>query len=210
MKGRPDNTVILHWDECRTSWGELSWRDWVRFRSSVFWASGDNDINNRHATGFDTIFDNQNFAGGQFSFWQRQAIRLFGVNLVNAGSLLPDLKSSKIQGQTNFVNPGLLLFNLGVDFEITPKFKMINNVNWLWFESTKVLETFTFDGGLDNHIGCDLSTGFEYRPLLSQNAVVTVGFSTLIPGSGFKDLYAKASGTVSPQFAGFLEFNLAY
>ena len=32
MKGTPDNTVILHWDECRTSWTPLSWRDWVRFR----------------------------------------------------------------------------------------------------------------------------------------------------------------------------------
>ena len=32
MKGRPDNTVILHWDECRMLWAKLSWRDWVRFR----------------------------------------------------------------------------------------------------------------------------------------------------------------------------------
>ena len=32
-KGSPDNTVILHWDECQTSWAELSWRDWVRFRA---------------------------------------------------------------------------------------------------------------------------------------------------------------------------------
>ena len=32
MKGTPDNTVILHWDECRTSWTQLSWHDWVRFR----------------------------------------------------------------------------------------------------------------------------------------------------------------------------------
>jgi len=32
MKGSPDNTVILHWDECQTSWMELPWRDWVRFR----------------------------------------------------------------------------------------------------------------------------------------------------------------------------------
>ena len=32
MKGTPDNTVILHWDECRRSWAKLSWRDWVRFR----------------------------------------------------------------------------------------------------------------------------------------------------------------------------------
>jgi len=32
MKGTPDNTVILHWDECQTAWAELPWRDWVRFR----------------------------------------------------------------------------------------------------------------------------------------------------------------------------------
>ena len=32
MQGTPDNTFILHWDECRTSWTELYWRDWVRFR----------------------------------------------------------------------------------------------------------------------------------------------------------------------------------
>ncbi len=32
MKGTPDNTIILHWDEGRTSWAELPWRDWVQFR----------------------------------------------------------------------------------------------------------------------------------------------------------------------------------
>src|SRR5262249_6652470 len=103
---------------------ELSYdRDWARFRTSFMFASGDHDPNNHHATGFDSIFENPNFAGGQFSFWQRQAIRLFGVNLVNRESLLPDLRSSKVEGQANFVNPGLLLFNLGADFDITPKFR---------------------------------------------------------------------------------------
>ena len=86
-------------------------RDWMCFRTSFFWASGDENINNRHATGFDAIFDNPQFAGGEFSYWQRQSIRLFGVNLVNRGSLLPDLRASKIQGQANFVNPGLYLAN---------------------------------------------------------------------------------------------------
>src|SRR5256885_5396532 len=32
MKGTPDNTVILHWNECQTAWMELPWRDWVRFQ----------------------------------------------------------------------------------------------------------------------------------------------------------------------------------
>jgi hypothetical protein len=28
----PENTVILHWDECQAAWATLSWHDWVRFR----------------------------------------------------------------------------------------------------------------------------------------------------------------------------------
>ena len=30
--GSPANTVILHWNECGTTWAQLPWRDWVRFR----------------------------------------------------------------------------------------------------------------------------------------------------------------------------------
>ena len=104
---------------------ELSYdRDWARFRGSFFWASGDHNINNGTSTGFDTIFDSPNFAGGQFSFWQRQAIKLEGVNLKQRFSLVPDLRSSKIEGQANFVNPGLQLWNVGADFDITPKLRI--------------------------------------------------------------------------------------
>jgi hypothetical protein len=35
MNATPDNTVILHWDECRTAWAAMSWVDWVRFRGFV-------------------------------------------------------------------------------------------------------------------------------------------------------------------------------
>ena len=190
---------------------ELSYdRDWARFRTSFFWASGDANPNNRHATGFDAIFDNPNFAGGQFSFWQRQAIRLFGVNLTNRGSLLADLRSSKIEGQSNFVNPGLFLFNLGVDLELTPKLRMINNVNFLWFDETAVLEQFTFDGNIHHFIGVDPSIGFEYRPFLNNNVIMTLGFSGLLPGAGFRDLYDKFSKDVNPLGAAFLELNLNF
>ena len=164
-------------------------RDWVRFKTSYFWASGDGNPNDCKATGFDSIFDNPNFAGGQFSYWQRQAIRLFGVNLVQRESLLPDLRSSKTQGQSNFVNPGLQLLNAGMDFEITPKVKAITNANLLWFNKTQTLERFVYQDNIHNHIGTDLSLGFEYRPLLSDNLLVVGGVSTLIPGQGFDDLF---------------------
>ena len=190
---------------------ELSYdRDYARFRTSFFWSSGDSNINNSHATGFDTIFENSNFAGGQFSYWQRQSVKLFGVNLVNNGSLIPDLRSSKTQGQANYVNPGLLLYNLGFDLDINPKLKMINNCNFLWFQSNAVIQQYVYAAGINNFIGNDLSSGFEYRPFLNNNAIMTMGVSTLIPGSGFKGLYNNPFGTVDNLVAGFAQLTLLY
>jgi hypothetical protein len=190
---------------------ELSYdRDWARFRASFFWASGDDDIRDNDGKGFDAIFDNPNFAGGEFSYWQRQAIKLFGVNLVNRQSLLPDLRSSKIQGQSNFVNPGLLLLNLGVDFDVTPKLRMINNANLLWFDETDVLEQFVFQGNIDREIGADLSMGVEYRPLLNNNVILIGGVSMLIPGNGFEDIYSPFRGDADALGAAFMEMVLTY
>ncbi|GIW80589.1 MAG: hypothetical protein KatS3mg105_2396 [Gemmatales bacterium] len=185
-------------------------RDWARLKTSFLYSSGDGNPNNKHATGFDTILDNPNFAGGEFSYFQRQAIQLFGVNLVQARSLIPDLRSSKIQGQSNFVNPGLLLFNVGVDMDLTPKLRSINNLNFLWFDKTAVLETFTFQGNIDRFIGADASLGLEYRPLLNNNIIVIGGVSTLFPGSGFHDLYNRFKAGVEPLFAGFFQLTLTY
>ena len=185
-------------------------RDWVRFRSSFFWASGDENINNAHATGFDTILDQPNFAGGPFGFWNRQQLPLFGVALVPRLSLVPDLRSSKIQGQSNFVNPGILIPTLGMDFDLTPKCKLITNGNLLWFDHTNVLEQFLFDGNIDRFIGADLSMGLEWRPLLSENVVLVGGVSTLIPGKGFGDLYNHFNGRVGTLSAGFMNLILMY
>lgn len=185
-------------------------RDWARFRTSFFFASGDRDINDDQANGFDSILDNPNFAGGGFSYWQRQQIALFGVNLVQRQSLVPDLRSSKLQGQSNFVNPGLLLLNFGFDADITPKLKYISNVNFLWFDQTNVLEQFVFQSHIDGRIGTDLSAGVEYRPFLSDNVIVVGGVSWLIPGEGFKDLYTRFAGDTGTFVASFLQVALTY
>jgi hypothetical protein len=189
---------------------ELSYdRDYVRFRASGFYASGDGNIRDSVATGFDSILDNTNF-GGEFSFWNRQNIPLFGVQLTQRNSIFADLRSSKIQGQSNFVNPGLFLVNAGVDVDITPKCRVINNVNFLWFDKTNVLEQFVFQSDIGRGIGTDISTAVEYRPLLSNNVIVMAGVSTLVPADGFRALYNKLEGKVSPLIAGFLEVTLTY
>jgi len=190
---------------------ELSYdRDWIRFRSSFFWSSGDDDINDAQGEGFDAIFDNPNFAGGEFSYWQRQTVRLFGVNLVNRQSLVPNLRSSKFEGQTNFVNPGLYLINVGLDADVTPRFKLIGNANLLWFEQTEILEQFVFQSDIRNFIGVDLSLGAEYRPYLNNNVLLVGGISGLIPGDGFKTLYNPIAGNVDGLFASFLDIILTY
>lgn len=190
---------------------ELSYdRDWARFRTSYFFASGDNDIFDAQGRGFDSIFDNPIFAGGQFSYWQRQQIRLFGVNLVNRMSLVPDLRSSKFQGQTNFVNPGLHLVNVGIDADITPKTKLITNMNFLWFDQTEVLEQFVFQSDIDTYIGADLSAGVEYRPRLNNNIIFVAGLSALVPGVGFRDLYSPLEGEVNTFVAAFADLVLTY
>lgn len=190
---------------------ELSYdRDWVRFRSSYFYQSGDSDPNDDIATGFDAIFPEPNFAGQEFSYWGRQGIRLFGVELTNRESLTASLRNTKFQGQTNFVNPGLHLFNLGLDADITPRLKTINNLNFLWFDHTEVLETYLFTAGVDDYIGADLSTGLEYRPLLNNNVLLLGGLATLLPGQGFEDLFQTINSETDSPVAGFLEVVLEY
>ena len=172
-------------------------KDWARYRASFFYASGDSS--NRSgasrtdstARGFDSIVDNTHFAGSDFSFWDREGIRLTatGVALVTPMSLLPDLRSSKEEGQANFVNPGIYVFNLGADFDVTPKLRAFVNSNYLRFDRTEPLELLLFQRPIRHSIGTDVGAGFEYRPPLSENIVVRGGASALVPGQSLEDIY---------------------
>lgn len=168
-------------------------QDYIRYRASFMYASGDNKPTDGHANGFDSIFDNPNFAGGADSFYQRQAVPLTGagVFLTQRFSFLNDLRTSKEQGQANFVNPGLLLYNVGLDYDITPKLTMVTNASYLQFVNTSSMQFLLQDNKIGRDIGIDLSIGFEYRPLLNNNVILTAGAAALIPSGGFKDLYTS-------------------
>jgi hypothetical protein len=171
---------------------ELSYdRDWVRYRVSTFYTSGDANSRDGRARGFDSIVDLDSFAGGLFSFWNREGFRLTGsgVLLTTPGSLIPSLRSSKDEGQANFVNPGIFLVNAGADFDITPKLKGFANANFLRFERTEALEDILFQAPIRHTIGVDYGAGVTYRPPLSENIVLTGGAAMLTPGDGFRDIY---------------------
>lgn len=183
-------------------------RNWYRPKLAYFFASGDDDPVDRDAEGFAAIFDNPAFAGGGFSFWNRMGIRLAGtgVTLVNRGSLLPDLRSSKEEGQPNFVNPGLHLASAGLDLELTPKLKAVLTANYLRFDTTETLNLVLFQSAIDREIGWDLSAGARWRPYLNQNVVVVGGIAAFLPGRGFADIYEDDSAL----YAAFANLVLTY
>src|SRR5437867_397903 len=180
-------------------------KDYFRFRGSFFWAQGDKNPTDSQANGFDAIFDDPNFVGGQFSFWNRNGIRLTqtGVGLVQPNSILPTLRSSKTEGQANFVNPGIFIYNGGVDAEITQRMKAVFNVNYLRFHRPEPLEYALFQNNIRHEIGWDYSLGVAYRPLLINNLTMTFGAASLKPGRGFRDIYTTANADCPPNLGEF-------
>jgi len=169
--------------------------DWIRLRGSFLYASGDSDPFDNNEEGFDAIFENPQFAGGDTSYWIRQGIPFVGgggVNLTQRNGVLPSLRTSKEHGQSNFNNPGLVLFGGGADFDILPELRFSMNVNKLYFEDTSVLEALRNQGDIDTDIGWDLSGAFIYRPFQSQNVIFRLSGAVLVAGDGFKELYTTA------------------
>src|SRR6185295_5875014 len=104
---------------------------------------------------------------------------------------VPNLRTSKELGQASFVNPGLLLYNVGMDIDTTPRTKVILNASYLQFVTTSTMEQLLMDDKISRDIGVDLSMGFQYRPFLNNNVIFNVGTAVLLPGRGFRDLFTS-------------------
>ena len=169
--------------------------DWMRFRLSGLYASGDKDPFDNKETGFDAIFENPIFAGADTSYWIRQTIPFAGggraISINGRNGILNSLRSSKEQGQSNFNNPGTILLGAGADFDLTPTVRLSANANYLWFENTSNLRVLRSEGSIPKDIGCDLSAAAIWRPKATQNIVFRLSAATLLPGKGFKDLFTN-------------------
>jgi len=165
---------------------------WWRTRFSFLYGSGDGDPFDDKSEGFDAVFESPTFAGNDASYWFRQPIPLIGgggVAISGRNGLLNSMRSSKDQGQSNFVNPGLILVGLGSDFDLLPELRLSLDINYLSFDSTDVLRVARNQGEIDDAIGVDISTGVFYRPKFSQNIIVRGAVGVLLPGQGYKDLF---------------------
>lgn len=173
---------------------ELSYDyDWMRFRLSGLYATGDGDPYNNTEGGFDAIFENPIFGGADTSYWIRQTIPFAGGGRVIAISgrngILNSLRSSKEEGQSNFNNPGTVFIGAGADFDLTPEFRVSANANHLWFADTSSLQALRTEGSIPRDIGFDLSVATIWRPKATQNIVGRLSGAVLLPGKGFKDLF---------------------
>jgi hypothetical protein len=178
---------------------ELSYdRDWIRFKLSGFYATGDSKPTDRTATGFDSIQDNPFFIGGPFSWYVHQGFNLAGtgVNLKQRDSLIPDLRSSKSEGQSNFVNPGVAILGFGTDIDVTPKLKVFGNANYIWLAETAPIRTALQTNKASNDLGLDLSLGFKYRPFLTEQVIFSAGLGVFLPGGGYHDIYRRNTESV--------------
>jgi hypothetical protein len=180
--------------------------DWYRPRLSLLWTSGDDDPTDGTARGFDGILDNPNFAGGANSYWIRQGLRILGVGLNQRLSAYPSLRSSKLEGQANFVNPGLWMATAGVDAEVTAELRASLNVSYLRFAETGVLEPFLNQNDVDGEIGWEFVLSGQWRPKLTNNIQIAGGLSVLLPGAGFADLYESRDLV----YSAFLQITLVY
>jgi hypothetical protein len=186
--------------------------DWYRLKMFGLYASGDKHPFDDKATGFDAIFENPQFAGADTGFWQRQSIPFIGgggVILSGRNALIPSLRTSKGEGQSNFVNPGLGLVGVGADFDILPELRLIANATWLTFANTSSLQALRVQGPIDKNIGYDVSAGLVYRPLFIENVVFRFSGAVLFPESGMRDLF-DATGQHSPFYSVLANLILTY
>ena len=173
-------------------------QDWIRYKASFFYASGDDNPTDGHATGFDTILDNPNFIGGPFSYYARQGF-IFGdtdVGFKQRDSLVIDLRSSKTEGQANFVNPGVFIYGVGTDMDLLPTLKLFLNANYIRMADVEPIDLGLHISNATPEIGWDLSGGVQYRPLLTDNIIVSAGLGALIPGNGYKTIYETSTTPV--------------
>ena len=166
-------------------------KDWLRHKLSIFFASGDHNPTNEHATGFDTVLDRPFFIGGPFSFFSHQGFNLGGtaVNFKQRDSLVVDFRTSKTEGQSNFVNPGSFIVGYGLDADVTPKLRGFMNVNYIRTIDTATTELVLFTNHASNDFGLDCSVGFEWRPLLTDNIIFSAGVGFFVPRLGYKEIY---------------------
>jgi len=173
-------------------------------RLAVAYATGDGNVDDRNAHGFDSIFDNVAFGGGQFSYLFGEKVQLGGVTLFRGNSIFPSLRGANATAQ--FVNPGIIAVNPGIDMALTPKLIFEANYDASWFDRTASLERLIRRTRVSTFVGHEANAGFTYRPFLNEQVIIFAGGAVFFPGQGINDTF----GTDKTVYKALLRVLLSY
>ncbi len=145
--------------------------DYLNYRAAVFLASGDDDLSDNKARGFDSILDVVNLFGGNNSFVVGGG--QFGTR---PNSFLPSSRALVVGRATrsNFNNPGMLAANVGLDVVFTPKLFFEGNANYFQFLKSVP----------DKPLGFEVNGRFAYRLALNEHLVFNIGGNVFFPMKG--------------------------
>ena len=169
--------------------------DWRRVRVSLLHASGDRNPLDQRETGFDSMNATPVFAGSDSSYFehQRWALQSGVFDLKARDTLLPSLRSSADSGQQNFTNPGLNLLGLGVDMDLTPRWRVSVDVNGLWLDQPGALAAIVAQPPRSKAIGTEVAANTFFRPWNNQNVILRLSGSALLRGDGYREIYRGAT-----------------
>lgn len=162
--------------------GELSRDfDWIRVRASGLYASGDGNPTDTQSRGFDGIIQSAIFAGSDSAFFihQRLPLRQGAIDLKQRDSLFPSLRSTADTGESNFTNPGLVLFGLGTDMDLAPSLRVSLDINRLMFDKPESVQILLPGRLISRTIGTDVALDAIYRPFISQNVIARLSLAKL-------------------------------
>ena len=156
-------------------------------RLALAYASGDRSATDREANGFDSVFDNLAFGGGQFSYVFGEKIQRGNTTVFRGNSIFPSLRGANATSQ--FVNPGAVAINAGIDFSLTPKLLAEANVNHVRFDNTTSLEALLRRRQVSHDVGHEVNSGLTYRPFLNEQVILFFGGAVFFPGQGITDTF---------------------
>jgi hypothetical protein len=158
-------------------------------RLAFFYARGDSDPTDGNANGFDSVFDNVNFGGGQFSYVFGEKIQLGATTVLRGNSPYPSLRGANATSQ--YVNPGVIAINPGLDMALTPKTLFEANYNYLRFDNTSSLEFALRRRRVRQSIGHEVNAGVTYRPFLNEQVILFGGVAAFFPDEAIKDTFGN-------------------
>ena len=157
--------------------------DYMNYRGAVFITSGDSDPSDDKAKGFDSINDNVNLFGAGNSFVVGGG--QFGTR---NNSFIPSFR--QLGTQANFINPGMLLANLGMDVIFTPKLFFETNFNYFQFLQSAIPAGAGVTILDSKSLGFEVNGAFNYRVFLNENVILQAGLNAFFPQDGGKSVLA--------------------